>query len=135
MILYLHKLHFLPFNSFQRDTRKKLSPSAVERYCDRCSLLYKVDKWGFPTTTGPCVYHWGRAYKRRGYSGLETRYSCCGGDLESDGCVQATTHVSQNYNPDDLRGYVRTLPKESSSGDYGVYALGKLTAHHLSVVT
>ncbi|XP_042869553.1 biorientation of chromosomes in cell division protein 1-like 1 isoform X2 [Penaeus japonicus] len=106
-----------------RDTRKKLSPSAVERYCDRCSLLYKVDKWGFPTTTGPCVYHWGRAYKRRGYSGLETRYSCCGGDLESDGCVQATTHVSQNYNPDDLRGYVRTLPKESSSGDYGVYAL------------
>lgn len=106
-----------------KDTRKKLSPSAVERYCDRCSVLYKVDKWGFPTTTGPCAYHWGRAYKRRGYSGLETRYSCCGGDLESDGCVQATTHVSQNYNPDDLRGYVRTLPKDASDGDYGVYAL------------
>lgn len=88
-------------------------------------MLYKVDKWGFPTTTGPCAYHWGRAYKRRGYSGLETRYSCCGGDLESDGCVQATTHVSQNYNPDDLRGYVRTLPKDASDGDYGVYALGK----------
>ncbi|XP_069170819.1 RNA exonuclease 1 homolog [Procambarus clarkii] len=105
------------------DTRKKVSPSSVERYCDRCSVLYMVDKWGFPKCTGPCVHHWGRAYKRRTYSGFEARYSCCGGDLESEGCCQATTHVSQNYNPNDLRGYVRTLPKDTRGNDHGVYAL------------
>ncbi|XP_071521354.1 uncharacterized protein [Panulirus ornatus] len=105
------------------DSRKKISPSSVERYCDRCSVLYVVDKWGFPTSTGPCVYHWGRAYKRRSYGGPEARYSCCGGDLESEGCCQAVTHVSQNYNPKNLHGYVRTLPKDIKGNDHGVYAL------------
>ncbi|KAK8723670.1 hypothetical protein OTU49_011488, partial [Cherax quadricarinatus] len=105
------------------DTRKKISPSSVERYCARCSALYMIDKWGFPTSVGPCVHHWGRAYKRRTYSGFEARYSCCGGDLESEGCCQATTHVSENYNPNELHGYVRTLPKEIKGNDPGVYAL------------
>ncbi|KAK7068614.1 RNA exonuclease 1 [Halocaridina rubra] len=105
------------------DPRKKRSPSSTERYCDRCSVLYTVDKWGFPLSVGPCVHHWGRAYKRRGYAGWESRYSCCGGDLESDGCSQATTHVSQNFNPDQLRGYVRTLPKDIEDIKAGVYAL------------
>lgn len=105
------------------DTRKKLSPSSVERYCDRCSVLYTVDKWGFPLSIGPCVHHWGRPFKKRGYSGWETRYSCCNGDLESEGCSQATTHVSQNYDPNNLRGYVRTLPKDVKDSDCGVYAL------------
>ncbi|XP_042222013.1 serine-rich adhesin for platelets-like isoform X2 [Homarus americanus] len=105
------------------DTRKKISPSSIERYCDRCNILYKVDKWGFPTSTAPCIHHWGRANKRRTYSGFEARYTCCGGDQESEGCCQATTHVSQNYDPCNLRGFVRTLPKDTTGGDPGVYAL------------
>ncbi|XP_063849289.1 serine-rich adhesin for platelets-like isoform X2 [Scylla paramamosain] len=105
------------------DSRKKISPSALERYCDRCSVLYTVDKWGFPKNSAPCVYHWGRAYKKRKYGTFETSYSCCGGEQGSGGCSQATTHVSENYNPKNLRGYVRTISKDSSSSNKEVYAL------------
>lgn len=111
--------------SSQIDTRKKISPSALERYCDRCSVLYSVDKWGFPKTSAPCVYHWGRAYKKRKYGLFETSYSCCGGEQGSEGCSQATTHVSQNYNPKNLRGYVRTISKDMSSSNKELYALGE----------
>ncbi|XP_050717925.1 titin homolog isoform X2 [Eriocheir sinensis] len=105
------------------DTRKKISPSALERYCDRCSVLYSVDKWGFPKSSAPCVFHWGRAYKKRKYGLFETSYSCCGGEQGSEGCSQATTHVSQNYNPKNLRGYVRTISKDMSSSNKELYAL------------
>ncbi|XP_045126567.1 NK-tumor recognition protein-like [Portunus trituberculatus] len=105
------------------DSRKKISPSALERFCDRCSVLYTVDKWGFPKNSAPCVYHWGRAYKKRKYGTFETSYSCCGGEQGSGGCSQATTHVSENYNPKNLRGYVRTISKDSSSSNKEVYAL------------
>lgn len=88
-------------------------------------MLYNVDKWGFPKSSAPCVYHWGRAYKKRKYGVFETSYSCCGGEQGSDGCCQATTHVSQNYNPKNLHGYVRTISKDMSSSNKEVYALGE----------
>ena len=106
------------------DTRKKISPSPTERYCARCGVVFLVDKWGYPRVTQKCVYHWGRSARRRGPCGFELRYSCCQGDNESDGCCLATCHVSDNYDPNNLTGFVRTLPKDNSaSGDYGVYAL------------
>ncbi|MCL4155625.1 UNVERIFIED_CONTAM: hypothetical protein GTU68_066045 [Idotea baltica] len=77
-----------------------------------------------PVTSSSCVYHWGRAYKRRVYGGFEARYSCCQGDSESGGCCLGTTHVSENFSPDSLRGYVRTIPKDPGpDGFYGIYAL------------
>ncbi|KAK3854096.1 hypothetical protein Pcinc_039402 [Petrolisthes cinctipes] len=69
-----------------------------------------------------CPHHWGRPYKRRTFVGFESRYNCCDGDLQSSGCALATTHVSQNYNPNKLMGYVRTLPKDTKNNP-GVYAL------------
>merc|ERR1712183_1124507 len=95
------------------DQRKKISPSATERYCDRCNVLYTVDKWGFPTSTLPCAHHWGRMYKRRAPGGLAALYSCCSGDGTAEGCNIASTHVSGNFRPKELRGYVRTLPKSA----------------------
>ncbi|KAF2361322.1 Elongin A binding-protein 1 [Trinorchestia longiramus] len=106
------------------DSRMKISPSPTERYCSRCSALYLVDKWGFPKTIVNCAYHWGRANKRRVATGLETRYGCCQGDLQSEGCCLASTHVSDNINPDNFTGFVRTLPREPATpGDHGIYAL------------
>uniref|UniRef100_A0A6A7FTK6 RNA exonuclease 1 homolog n=2 Tax=Hirondellea gigas TaxID=1518452 RepID=A0A6A7FTK6_9CRUS len=105
-------------------SRKRISPSPTERHCARCGTIFLVDKWGFPKIFARCVYHWGRANKRRGACGWEARYSCCQGDGESDGCCLASTHVSDNHHPDNLTGFVRTLPKEPDrTGDFGVYAL------------
>ncbi|CAL4108463.1 unnamed protein product, partial [Meganyctiphanes norvegica] len=105
------------------DKRKKISPSSTERHCDRCNTLYVVDKWGFPTSSKQCSHHWGRMYKRRAPGGLTAMYSCCSGDMTSEGCNIASTHVSINFLPKELRGYVRTLPKNSKNGDFGIYAL------------
>ena len=65
------------------------------------------------------------------FLGMESKYSCCSGDSLSDACSQATTHVSQNFNPKELKGYVRTLPKEpNKNGSFGVYALGNIIKIH-----
>ncbi|KAA0183895.1 hypothetical protein HAZT_HAZT004099 [Hyalella azteca] len=73
---------------------------------------------------GSCAYHWGRANKRRVATGLETRYSCCMGDLQSEGCCLASTHVSDNLNPDNYTGFVSTLPPNpGTSSHHAVYAL------------
>lgn len=57
--------------------------------------------------------------------GWERRYSCCSSDGESGGCTVASCHVCDGFDPDELRGFVKTLPhdQEPVDGDYGVYAL------------
>lgn len=67
------------------------------------------------------MYHWGKAFKRRG----ETRYSCCQGEPNSEGCSVSKWHVSDTISTENLKkGFVRTMAKSSPpDGDYGVYAL------------
>ncbi|KAB7508174.1 RNA exonuclease 1-like protein [Armadillidium nasatum] len=75
--------------------------------------------------SAPLVYTTGEELTSlRGIGGLESKYSCCHGDSQSEGCCLGTTHVSENFSPDSLTSYVRTIPKcPNSDGDYGVYAL------------
>lgn len=57
--------------------------------------------------------------------GWERRYTCCSGDGEVGGCTVASCHVCDGFDPDEMRGFVKTLPcdEDPADHDYGVYAL------------
>lgn len=97
----------------------------LKRICDRCGKEYAVNTHGFAVKTEECINHWGRLYNMRINGSWQERYSCCNEGIGSAGCNHSDCHVSSNFNPNNLRGFVRTLPKETEAadGDYGVYAL------------
>ncbi|KAK4322883.1 hypothetical protein Pmani_006398 [Petrolisthes manimaculis] len=96
---------------------KKISPTNTDRHCARCSVLYCVDELGEPVESPSCSYHMSN------FARSIMKYLCCGQELQSKGCCQATTHVSDNYNPDKLYGYVQTRPIYAEDSFHGVYAL------------
>jgi len=111
---------------FREETniRHKARSNPFERICSRCGKIYAVNKKGMALIEEQCVFHYGRANKRRGIGGIETRYSCCQGESDSEGCGVAKCHVSENFDPNNLRGFVRTLYKQSNdSSQESVYAL------------
>ena len=50
---------------------------------------------------------------------------CCNQDSNAQGCCVAEFHVTDYYDANHLRGFIKTLPRVDvpSDGDYGVYAL------------
>lgn len=88
-------------------SNSKLSKIPNERMCTRCGENYMVDKKGFAVNKQQCTYHWGRKFKVRG----EGRYSCCQQIGNVSGCSDAATHVWDYVDYENLRGYVKTLPK------------------------
>lgn len=129
-------------NKFRSKPNVNLAPD--QRICDRCSTIYKVNNKGLAVKElsrnehlilfyitrinfgilfcrdDTCSYHWGKPFQRRG----ETRYTCCKGEANSDGCSIAKWHVSDTGSLINLKGFVRTMAKTPPpDGNYGVYAL------------
>lgn len=102
-------------------TNSRNVPSKVpnERICSRCGQTYMVDKQGFAVQPQNCIYHWGRKFTIRG----EGKYSCCQQYGSATGCCDAKTHVWDYTDYENLRGYVKTLPKDALIEEQGVYAL------------
>ncbi|XP_046427019.1 RNA exonuclease 1 homolog [Neodiprion fabricii] len=97
-----------------------LSKVPNERFCSRCNQPYMVDKHGNAVLQQNCIYHWGRKFTIRG----EGRYSCCQQYGSATGCCDAKTHVWEYVDYKNLRGYVKTLPKDYIPvEEQGVYAL------------
>ncbi|XP_015596846.1 RNA exonuclease 1 homolog [Cephus cinctus] len=96
-----------------------LSKVPNERFCSRCGQTYMVDKQGHAVQQQNCIYHWGRKFTIRG----EGRYSCCQQYGSATGCCDAKTHVWDHVDYENLRGYVKTLPKDVPAEEQGVYAL------------
>ncbi|XP_072756864.1 uncharacterized protein [Anoplolepis gracilipes] len=96
-----------------------LSKVPNERICSRCGQAYMVDKQGFAIQQQNCIYHWGRKFTIKG----EGKYSCCQQYGSATGCCDAKTHVWDYTDYENLRGYVRTLSKDVSMDEQGVYAL------------
>lgn len=84
-----------------------LSKVPNERICSRCGQNYMVDKHGFPVQQQNCIYHWGRKFTIRG----EGKYSCCQQYGSATGCCDAKSHVWDYTDYENLRGYIKTLPK------------------------
>ncbi|XP_054000151.1 RNA exonuclease 1 homolog isoform X1 [Hylaeus anthracinus] len=96
-----------------------LSKVPNERICSRCGQGYMIDKQGFAVRAQNCIYHWGRKFTIRG----EGKYSCCQQYGSATGCCDAKTHVWEYTDYENLRGYVKTLPKDTAAEEQGVYAL------------
>ncbi|XP_066598296.1 RNA exonuclease 1 homolog isoform X2 [Prorops nasuta] len=99
--------------------QNRLSKVPNERICERCGESYFVDKYGFATQQQNCIYHWGRKFTIRG----EGKYSCCQQYGSATGCCDAKTHVWEYTDYENLRGYVKTLPKDVPVEEQGVYSL------------
>ncbi|XP_076331647.1 RNA exonuclease 1 homolog [Tachypleus tridentatus] len=103
---------------------KKQTSDSFERTCSRCQTVYRVNTRKHYVNEEECVYHWGRVWKKRIAGNLESRYSCCQGDTQSEGCCVAAGHVHEGCEEDILKGFVKTLPKTPPiNGDYKVYSL------------
>nr|CAG4651609.1 EOG090X01LQ [Triops cancriformis] len=91
-----------------------------QRTCDRCNKIYYVDSKGLPLREETCVFHWGRIFTFRGQS----QYSCCKGEQNSEGCEVSKYHITESFDPDNLRGYIATFSKPAApDGNYGIFAL------------
>ena len=96
-----------------------LSKVPNERICSRCSQPYMIDKQGLALRPQNCIYHWGRKFTIRG----EGKYSCCQQYGSATGCCDAKAHVWEYIDYENLRGYVKTFPKDTPVEEQGVYAL------------
>ncbi|XP_040074041.1 RNA exonuclease 1 homolog isoform X2 [Ixodes scapularis] len=106
------------------DGRKYSKHGEPTLHCSRCGASFSLTKEGSYVRPEECVHHWGRLWKKRIAGSLESRYSCCEGDSQSDGCCVAKGHVHEGYDPSTLTGFVRTLAKSPlRGGNPGVYAL------------
>nr|CAG4641478.1 EOG090X01LQ [Eurycercus lamellatus] len=110
-------------NKFRPKTSTaSLNLGADQRICDRCSKIYRVNSKGLAIKQDDiCSYHWGKPFTRRG----DTRYTCCKGEANSDGCSIAKFHITDTINADNLKGgFVRTMTKPApADGNYGVFAI------------
>ncbi|XP_014219554.1 RNA exonuclease 1 homolog isoform X2 [Copidosoma floridanum] len=106
---------------YTKNPRGQSTPSKVpnQRYCCRCNKPYMVDKHGFAVRKENCIYHYARKFTFRG----ESKYMCCKQDGSSDGCCDASCHVWDFVDVDNLRGYVTTFDKDVSAEEQGVYSL------------
>ncbi|XP_062582976.1 RNA exonuclease 1 homolog, partial [Saccostrea cucullata] len=95
-----------------------------EKICVRCGKRFMVFPNGTYAHQEECSYHWGKAWKKKIAGYIETRYTCCQGDLGTEGCQIAKCHVHETNKWENRTGYMRTLPcSPTPDGDYGVYAM------------
>ncbi|XP_030852144.1 RNA exonuclease 1 homolog isoform X2 [Strongylocentrotus purpuratus] len=94
-----------------------------QQVCCRCGSTYLRNPQGKYITRESCTYHWGRPWTRRICGMIESRFSCCTGDMETKGCCISKYHVTDNKHG-DLSGYMKTMPKDiQRNGHPGMFAL------------
>ncbi|CAC5420096.1 REX1 [Mytilus coruscus] len=95
-----------------------------EKICVRCGKKFIVYPTGKYAKQEECIYHWAKAWKRKVNGIFDSRYNCCQGDFNSDGCQVAKSHVHDTNKWENLSGYMKTQPcSPPVDGDYGVFAL------------
>lgn len=95
-----------------------------EKICVRCGKRFMVYPNGTYAHKEECIHHWGKAWKKKIAGYIETRYTCCQGDLGAEGCQVAKYHVHESNKWENRTGFLRTLPcSPIPDGDYGVYAM------------
>ncbi|KAJ8305342.1 hypothetical protein KUTeg_015887 [Tegillarca granosa] len=62
------------------------NPIDYEKVCVRCGKRFIVYPNGKYANEEECTYHWGKAWKKRVAGVIDTRYTCCQGDFNSEGC-------------------------------------------------
>ncbi|XP_008568129.1 PREDICTED: RNA exonuclease 1 homolog isoform X2 [Galeopterus variegatus] len=94
----------------------------ASKICCRCGKIYGLTPSGQHSWVEECNYHFGQVLSHKVLSGLESRYSCCGGMLGSPGCQVAKLHVHNQK--ENLEGFVTTFLKAPpADGSPGVFAV------------
>lgn len=107
-----------------------LSKVPNERICIRCGKPYMVDLQGLAIQPQNCIYHWGRKFTFRG----ESKYSCCQQYGSADGCCDAKTHVWDYTDYENLRGYIKTLPRSKAPLTFDCFNTSKLITNCLCYI-
>ncbi|PIK59751.1 putative RNA exonuclease 1-like isoform 2 [Apostichopus japonicus] len=95
---------------------KKKSSDPNQQVCCRCGKTFLRRPNGKYITKEQCVHHWVAG-------SLESRYSCCSGDVQASGCGVTKYHVTNEkvVNPN---GFMKTIIKSPPpDGNPGVFAL------------
>uniref|UniRef100_A0A3Q3IJU6 Exonuclease domain-containing protein n=1 Tax=Monopterus albus TaxID=43700 RepID=A0A3Q3IJU6_MONAL len=102
-------------------TRGNTCSCSLKRLCCRCGTTFSVSQTGKHIRKEECNYHYGKGVENRVPGGVETRYSCCEGDMGAPGCQVFRLHV---HNSLSLDGFVSTGPRQPSDTSCpGVYSL------------
>lgn len=80
-----------------------------EKYCSRCGKLFSLDMYD-EVCVDECNYHPKAPGFRRGFA--DNSHMCCQQPAGSLGCVYANYHVHDDYNPNELMGFVTTIDKD-----------------------
>ncbi|KAG9194225.1 hypothetical protein G6011_04260 [Alternaria panax] len=105
----------LPADADVNETKLALEAAGGWEQCDRCNTRFQVfserrEEDGALTTGGQCKHHWGRRIfprKSRGAAAEPTKFSCCNGEVGSEGCTAHNTHV---YNVKDSNRLALIMP-------------------------
>jgi RNA exonuclease 1 len=121
----------LPVEADLNEAKLALEAAGGWEQCDRCSTRFQVfperrEEDGALTTGGQCKHHWGRRVfprKSRGVAPEPTKFSCCNGEVGSEGCTTHPTHV---YNVKDrnrlslIMPFVKTPENDNAPKDTAV---------------
>lgn len=91
-------------------TKKKAKPpNDDERYCRRCSKIFRLDIYD-SIAVDLCNYHNKGSGFRRGFA--ENLYYCCQQPSGSHGCCFGNYHVTDYVDYDNLSGFVSTIDRD-----------------------
>uniref|UniRef100_A0A914M3E1 Elongin A binding-protein 1 domain-containing protein n=1 Tax=Meloidogyne incognita TaxID=6306 RepID=A0A914M3E1_MELIC len=103
-------------DSSKGHSKSFISDDDLKRVCSRCGIEYQLKPNGDYVSSEECIYHWGRAWKKKIQGVVEARYTCCQSTLDVRGCVVAGRHITQTLKLSTLEQYVST-PKPYGVGD------------------
>lgn len=103
-------------DSSKSHSKSFISDDDLKRVCSRCGIEYQLKPNGDYFSPEECIYHWGRAWKKKIQGVVEARYTCCQSTLDVRGCVVAGRHITQSLRFSTLEQYVST-PKPYGVGD------------------
>ncbi|KAJ8040486.1 RNA exonuclease 1-like [Holothuria leucospilota] len=102
---------------------KTKSSDPNQQVCCRCGKTFLRRPNGKYITKEICVHHWGKLWTKKIAGALESRYSCCSGDVQASGCSIAKYHVTDDKVVNSS-GFMTTMAKSPPlDGNPGVYAL------------
>uniref|UniRef100_A0A915DMI8 Elongin A binding-protein 1 domain-containing protein n=1 Tax=Ditylenchus dipsaci TaxID=166011 RepID=A0A915DMI8_9BILA len=82
----------------------------LKRVCSRCGFEYRLTKDGMYASEvdAECIFHFGKAWKKRYNGTVDTRYTCCEQDLSIKGCTVMERHITDTIRQSTLHQYVET---------------------------
>lgn len=86
----------------------------IVKICKRCNRPFQITSKSFiySPSNSECVFHWGKLRSMRFNKTIEQKYSCCSGELNSEGCETGKHVYDGDYDGNgegmNISGYVET---------------------------